>query len=178
MRLRRIGLVLAAVVAVAGAAIGLGLRPLRLALLRYGVRARFPEVRTISTAELAAWRADAGRVQPLVLDVREPAEFAVSHLAGSRSLPLAQAGPSAIADTPRDRPIVVYCSVGLRSAIAARALQRGGFTQVQNLEGSIFQWANEARPLVRSDGSPADTVHPYDARWGRLLAPERRAPLR
>ncbi|MFO0578288.1 MAG: rhodanese-like domain-containing protein [Polyangia bacterium] len=177
MRLGRIGLVLAAVVVV-GAAIGLGLRPLGLALLRYGVRARFPDVRPISTAELAAWRADAARVQPLVLDVREPAEFAVSHLAGSRSLPLSQAGPSALADTPRDRPIVVYCSVGLRSAMAARALQRGGFTRVQNLEGSIFQWANESRPLVRPDGSPADTVHPYDARWGRLLVPARRAPLR
>lgn len=176
--MKRIGWVLAAVVVVAGVAIGLGLRPLRLMLVRYGVRARFPEVRPISTAELAAWRADTGRVQPLVLDVREPAEFAVSHLAGSRSLPMAQAGPAALADTPREQPIVVYCSVGLRSAMVARALQRGGFTQVQNLEGSIFQWANESRPLVREGGSPADTVHPYDAKWGRLLAPERRAPLR
>jgi hypothetical protein len=47
---------------------------------------------------------------------------------------------------------------------------------VQNLEGSIFQWANEHRPLVR-DGQRETRVHPYNAVWGRLLAPEVRAPL-
>ena len=40
----------------------------------------------------------------------------------------------------------------------------------------IFEWANEGRPVVR-DGREVEAVHPYDAVWGRLLAPERRADL-
>jgi hypothetical protein len=39
---------------------------------------------------------------------------------------------------------------------------------VFNLEGSLFQWANEGRPVYRDD-VPVQAIHPYDARWGRLL---------
>ncbi len=45
---------------------------------------------------------------------------------------------------------------------------------MQNLKGSIFQWANEGRPVVR-DGEPVREVHPYDAVWGRLLDRDLRA---
>jgi hypothetical protein len=48
---------------------------------------------------------------------------------------------------------------------------------VRNLDGSIFAWANEGRPLERN-GQPAQLVHPYDALWGKLLDPARRAPRR
>ena len=51
-----------------------------------------------------------------------------------------------------------------------------GYTQVQNLERSIFQWANEHRPLVH-DGERVTKVHPYTDGWGRLLAPEVQASL-
>ncbi|MGH7937844.1 MAG: rhodanese-like domain-containing protein, partial [Bryobacteraceae bacterium] len=78
--------------------------------------------------------------------------------------------------TAKDATIVTYCSVGYRSAGMARRLHAAGFTRVQNLEGSIFEWANEHRPLVH-DGKAATQVHPYDALWGRLLQPEVRAPL-
>ena len=67
-----------------------------------------------------------------------------------------------------DRPIVVYCSVGYRSSILARKLQDMGFTKVYNLEGSIFKWANEDRPLVQNQ-TTGYKVHPYNAHWGRLL---------
>jgi hypothetical protein len=54
-------------------------------------------------------------------------------------------------------------------------LQAAGLVQVMNLEGSIFGWANEDRPLEK-DGQPATKVHPYDKRYGQMLKPERRAP--
>jgi hypothetical protein len=58
----------------------------------------------------------------------------------------------------------------------ATRLRAAGFNHVQNLEGSIFQWANERRPLVR-DGTRVTRVHPYSKFWGRLLADGVRAPL-
>ncbi|HIG73762.1 MAG TPA: rhodanese-like domain-containing protein [Bacteroidetes bacterium] len=142
------------------------------------VRQAYPEVPVVSTDALAAALADSSRA-PLLLDAREPREFAVSHLPGARQI-APDAEPAelaeALGEVPRDREIVVYCSVGYRSAGIAERLRVAGFANVANLEGSIFRWANEGRPVVR-EGEPARLVHPYNATWGRLLAPERRAPL-
>jgi 3-mercaptopyruvate sulfurtransferase SseA len=77
---------------------------------------------------------------------------------------------------PKNAPIVVYGSVGYRSARLAHWLAGQGYTNVRNLSGSIFQWANEDRPLFR-DGRPALEVHPYDRRWGLLLESRYRAAV-
>lgn len=138
------------------------------------VRKRFPEVRQLPTGELAAWLADTNRPQPVILDVRRPEEFAISHLAGARRVDPDTKSDSLKALVATNQPVVVYCSVGYRSSELARRLAKAGVTNVFNLEGSIFQWANEGRPLAGTNG-PAATVHPYDARWGALLKPELRA---
>jgi hypothetical protein len=70
--------------------------------------------------------------------------------------------------------VVVYCSVGWRSAALADRLLAAGLDDVHNLRGSIFDWANKGLPLVR-DGEPAREVHPYGRLWGLLLRPELRA---
>ena len=138
----------------------------------------FPTVASISTDSLATWLDDSTRVPPLVLDAREPEEYAVSHLPGAvRIDPDASAEALAVA-LPEDfdpaRAVVVYCSVGYRSARIADRLEAAGVRDVQNLAGSIFQWANEGRSVVR-DGEPVREVHPYDAAWGRLLNRDLRA---
>jgi hypothetical protein len=51
-----------------------------------------------------------------------------------------------------------------------------GLTNVFNLEGSIFQWVNDGRPLVDSNG-PATKVHPYGHRWRVLLKPQVRGSI-
>jgi rhodanese-related sulfurtransferase len=148
-------------------------------LVERQVRAAHPTVPPLSTDSLAAWLADPAAPPPLLLDVREPAEYAVSHLPGARQVdPRADAGRLAalLADEDRSRPVVVYCSVGARSAAVAERLQQAGFQDVQNLEGSLFRWANEDRPVER-DGQIVTEVHPFDASWGRLLRSDRRAPL-
>lgn len=132
------------------------------------MRLQFPDVRRGTTEQLAAWLDDPERQSPLLLDVRAEQEFAVSHLPGAIHVP-----PDARADdlpmsVTKDRPIVAYCSVGYRSSVLARRLQEAGFEDVANLEGSIFEWANEGRPVVR-DGERVEEVHPYDDSWGRLL---------
>ena len=120
----------------------------------------FPNVKTIGTAELAKVEP-----KPVLLDVRTAAEFDVSHLAGARRVDPDAASVS----LPKNTPIVTYCSVGYRSAKLAQRLREAGFTDVRNLEGSIFQWANEGRPI-----EPGTKVHPYNKKWGALL----NAPLR
>jgi len=86
------------------------------------------------------------------------------------------AGLALVAPLPKNVSIVTYCAIGYRSARAARELRAAGYTHVRNLEGAIFQWANEHRSLIH-DGKRVTRVHPYSAFWGRLLEPEARAPL-
>lgn len=152
------------------AVLGFEPEPDGMAGIKEMVRKRFPEVNQLPTRELAAWLADTNRPQPVILDVRQTEEFAVSHLAGARNVPPAARADSLKALVPTNRPVVVYCSVGYRSSQLARRLMKAGITNVFNLEGSIFQWANEGRPVVATNG-PAAKVHPYNDRWGALLKP-------
>jgi rhodanese-related sulfurtransferase len=136
----------------------------------------FPQVQQITTDELDRWISKPGAPPPRLLDVREPEEYAVSHLPMALRIdPDAHAGDLP-PDIGKDATIVVYCSVGYRSAALAQRLQTAGFTNVRNLDGSIFKWANEGRPVLRN-GREVRQVHPYDSKWGRLLDPPLRARI-
>lgn len=130
------------------------------------IRRRFPEVPQLTTEQLAAWLADARRPAPVLIDARGREEYAVSHLRGAlRASTLAEVEALGL---PAERPLVVYCSVGYRSSELAARLIRAGRREVSNLEGSIFAWANEGRPVYRG-GDRVNAVHPFDRRWGVLL---------
>lgn len=129
----------------------------------------YPNVPSISTDSLAERLSDETRPTPVLLDARSPEEYAVSHLQGARHVdPKADVYP-ALDTLATDTPLVVYCSVGYRSAGVVQTLREQGFSNVANLEGSIFRWANEERPVYRDDRRVA-AVHPYNSTWGRLLA--------
>lgn len=149
--------------------LGNWIRPIAWSLLKGWIRRQFPTVPSITPRELADWRSRAASppVAPQIIDTRQAAEFAVSHLPDARHIPTLAA---ALNTLRRDAPVVAYCSVGYRSARLAAQLQAAGFTQVYNLEGSLFQWANEGRSLVHHQGA-TQAVHPYSATWGHLLAP-------
>ncbi|MCB9869159.1 MAG: rhodanese-like domain-containing protein [Planctomycetes bacterium] len=136
------------------------------------IRSKYPEVPHRNTEQVRT--ALAAAEPPIVLDTRRADEFAVSHLAGARNVPSGSDLVAALGTTPKDRRILVYCSVGYRSAAAARVLRAAGFTAVENYLGSIFAWANDGLPLIGPDG-PTRQVHPYDSHWGELLRPELRA---
>ena len=167
-----------AILIIAAVILGLGAwvlaAPADFAAMKREVRDRFPDVRQLSTADLAAWLADPQRPPPVLLDARTEKEFAVSHLRGARRVEPSAKADALLRELPPDRPVVVYCAVGYRSSAVAERLQKAGVRTVFNLEGSIFQWANEGRPL-EADGHPADKVHPYNGRYGKWLAPDRRA---
>ena len=130
------------------------------------IRNRYPEVRQLSTDELYAILPSPDA--PLLIDARSLPEYRVSHLKGARRAENASQAIEALADTRKDRPIVVYCSVGYRSAALAQELARRGYTRVANLEGSIFEWANKGYPVYRGSDR-VRVVHPYDSSWGTLL---------
>jgi rhodanese-related sulfurtransferase len=155
----------------------LGMRGIDWFLLKQSLRHRFPKIEWITTAQLADWLADKQRPPPILLDVRTEAEWNVSHLAGARRVDPSASEEDAAVGISKQTPMVTYCAVGYRSGELATKLRAAGFTSVRNLEGSIFQWANEHRPLVH-DGKPVTIVHPYSSLWGRLLIDEARAPLK
>lgn len=163
-------LVLAAVLVAASPRTALGL--VTAAVNR--VHADVPQTDAWTLADLLA---DPRRRKPLLVDVRTAAEWEVSHLPGARTVPQPDPTAAPFADLPRSTPILVYCSVGWRSARAARALRAAGFTEVRNLSGGIFVWANRGHRLVRPDGRRASVVHPYTGNWGRLLEPRVRGAL-
>ena len=106
----------------------------------------------------------------MLLDARTEEEYAVSHLDRAQLISPNSDGtlPESLREIAKDAPIVVYCSVGYRSAKVAQQMMQAGFCQVFNLEGGLFEWANEGRSMVR-DGQPTSSVHPYSATWGKLV---------
>ncbi|WP_405284257.1 molybdopterin-synthase adenylyltransferase MoeB [Gaopeijia maritima] len=86
---------------------------------------------------------------PLIVDVRERWEWDAGNLAdeGALHLPLATIGdaPEAL---PRDRPLVLVCSVGARSAGAAGHLRSAGFSEVAHLRGGLAEWTREIDPQL------------------------------
>lgn len=142
------------------------------------IRAKFPGVVQLSTDALQAWldrpQESTQTKRPLLLDVREKEEYAVSHLEGALLATSEKDALQALEGVAPDQPVVLYCSVGYRSSELARFLQKRGFEKVYNLEGSIFAWANEGRAVFRGD-ERVDEVHPYDRVWGKLLKKALRA---
>lgn len=142
--------------------------------MRALVRSRFPKVRQIAPADAAAWLASTNSPAPQILDVRTEAEFRISHLADATRVDPGIETQDLLARIDTRRPVLVYCAVGYRSSELATRLMAAGVTNVANLEGSIFAWANEGRPLV-AEGGLATKVHPYNRTFAGLLKPECRA---
>ncbi len=102
---------------------------------------------------------------PLLLDAREPEEYAVSHLPGARNLGYNDANYAELEGVDHDRPVVVYCTIGYRSERMAEELRSRGFSKVYNLYGSIYAWALAGHPVVNAEG-PTDRIHTYNRKWG------------
>jgi sulfur-carrier protein adenylyltransferase/sulfurtransferase len=99
-----------------------------------------PGCATVPAVEAGDLRSElASAAPPLLLDVREPWEFEGGSLPGARNVPLGEV--LAEADTlPRDREVVVFCSVGPRGERAAELLRGAGIERVRNLRGGLARW--------------------------------------
>ena len=85
------------------------------------------------------------RAEVELIDVREPYEREAGHIPGSRHVELSALTASA-GELPTDRPLVFFCRVGARSAMAAFAFRRAGY-DAHNLDGGIVGWADHGLPL-------------------------------
>jgi adenylyltransferase/sulfurtransferase len=88
-----------------------------------------------------------GGLNVLLLDVREPYEFEICHLNGSKLVPLGQL-PDRLGELGKDRNIVIYCHNGVRSARAVEFLKMNGFERVRNLKGGIKSWSELVDPTM------------------------------
>ncbi len=134
--------------------------------------ARILPVPEITAAELAALLQSGAPL--LLLDVREPAEFAQSRIPGA--IRVAPGAPAAEllarhGAAMRGATVVFYCAVGWRSGLMLEGLQQAatqaGAAGLRNLRGGIFRWHAEGRALEPAPGTQG--VHQFDAAWGRLL---------
>lgn len=101
----------------------------------------------LSPRELADWLADSQRESPFLLDVREPWEFEIAHIAGAASMPM-NSIPARAAELDDDEEIVVICHHGVRSAHVARFLETQGFGRIFNLAGGVAAWAEQVDPAM------------------------------
>ena len=90
------------------------------------------------------------REDALVVDVREANEFAAGHVLGAKNLPLARLDASgADLAKKKERPVIVYCDGGERSAKALATLKKLGFTRVANLSGGLGAWQQAGLPAEK-----------------------------
>ncbi len=85
--------------------------------------------------------------QFVLLDVREPFEWAICHIDTAKLIPLGEL-PSRMSELDSADEIVIHCKSGVRSAKALRLLQEAGFGKLHNVEGGITAWAEQVDPTV------------------------------
>ncbi|MGL4650169.1 MAG: rhodanese-like domain-containing protein [Caldilineaceae bacterium] len=86
-----------------------------------------------------------GKEAHILVDVRTAEEYKSGFIPGARNIPLQELGQK-VNSLPRDKPIILYCRSGSRSASAAGMLKQAGFEQVYDL-GGIYSWASSGYPI-------------------------------
>lgn len=128
-------------------------KPLSLMDFVSAARAQIKEVAPAELQQLLKGEADL-----LLVDVRESSEHEQGHLQGAHLVPRGILEAAADINYPkhdetlytaRERPVVLYCATGGRSAMAALTLQLMGFKQVYSLAGGFMKWQEEGMPVVR-----------------------------
>ncbi|MBE9214488.1 rhodanese-like domain-containing protein [Plectonema cf. radiosum LEGE 06105] len=139
-------------------------------LLQLLLKLNFSDVRLITISEFLQYSKGQTSPTPLIIDARSPEEYAVSHLESAQLIAADNLDLDKIilSEVPLDKPIVVYCSIGYRSAKVAQHLSSAGYENVFNLSGGIFQWVNQGNPVFQNQHS-VEVVHPYNSIWGKLL---------
>ena len=97
-------------------------------------------VREVAPEEVRAMR-DAG-ADFVLLDVREPAEVSMGRVPGAVVIARGVLESAVETRVPRERPVVVYCASGNRSALAADTLREMGYADVRSMRGGIRGWAD------------------------------------
>lgn len=124
------------------------------------------DVPYITVEELAS-----PKTQAIIFDTREPKEFKVSHLenavcVGYDNFDIAKVEKL---HPNKNKKIVVYCSLGIRSETIGKKLMKAGYTNVYNLYGGIFEWKNKNFIVIDSEEKETNKVHTYNRDWSKWL---------
>ncbi|HKE98512.1 MAG TPA: rhodanese-like domain-containing protein [Actinomycetes bacterium] len=92
----------------------------------------------------------------MLVDVREPQEWAAGRAPGAVHLPM-RSLPLGFTDLPADRPLLIVCRSGSRSAVAAAFLRRTG-RDARNVTGGLRAWVRSGLPLVDDQGEPGTVI--------------------
>jgi rhodanese-related sulfurtransferase len=112
-----------------------------------------PRVPEVSLEEVEARPSDA-----VVLDVREPEEYAKSHIPGAVNLPQAELA-TRLNEVPQDHPVYVVCLAGMRSLRASQFLAQRGYTNIASMAGGTDAWIEAGKPVAT--GEVYDTAPNY-----------------
>jgi rhodanese-related sulfurtransferase len=114
------------------------------ALLLPGLQRRGAKVSVLQATQMI------NQGKPLVLDVRDSAEFAAGHVRDSKNIPLGEL-PAKLAELEKfkSKPVVVLCQSGVRSAKAASLLKNAGFNESFSLDGGLAAWQAQGLPTIK-----------------------------
>ncbi|MFV0248310.1 MAG: rhodanese-like domain-containing protein [Tenacibaculum sp.] len=107
----------------------------------------------------------------VLLDAREKQEYKVSRIenaifVGYDGFNLKK---TTLALKDKNRKIIVYCSLGVRSEDIAEQLKQVGYTNVYNLYGGIFEWKNRGNKVIDKKGIETQKVHAFSKEWSKWL---------
>jgi hydroxyacylglutathione hydrolase len=122
-------------------------------------------VATVAQTTPAEAAAMVARGEAAAVDVRGRAEWEVGHLPGVPNIPVGYLAER-LAELPTDKPVIVHCQGGARSAIAASVLQARGLMNVVNMVGGYAAWQQAGLPVTRDDAEAADERDPEPVRAG------------
>jgi rhodanese-related sulfurtransferase len=122
----------------------------------------------LQTVDAQTLKQGLDRQSVILIDVREPAEFAAEHIPGAILLPLSQFNFDKIPPTS-DRQVVLYCRSGKRSAIAAQKLLESGFESVAQLSRGIPAWTEAGYPTVINRNAPISLMRQVQIVAGSLV---------
>ncbi len=105
----------------------------------------------------------------IIFDARKREEYEISHIPGAKYLGYKEFSPERLNGIPKEKKIILYCSIGYRSEKIGEKLLKLGYTNVYNLYGSIFEWANRGYPLLDINGDSVQKVHTYNNSWSKWI---------
>lgn len=112
-----------------------------------------PGVPSVTVQQAAELQGDDGGA--LIVDVREPNEYAQIRAKGAVLLPLGRLN-GRVSDLPRDRELLLMCRTGGRSQNATQLLLANGFANVSNVSGGIVAWYQAGLPTSSGDPEPGE----------------------
>ena len=106
----------------------------------------------------------------IFLDAREREEYNTSHIQNVIHIGYDNFNIDSIKKIiPKDKAIIIYCSIGYRSEKIGEILNQNGYQNVQNLYGSIFEWVNQHHLIVDQNGDQTNLLHTYSKKWSKWV---------